>query len=90
MKAMKNIVVSLTTAVCFTGLALSFTACTEQSPFQPHDEGTSSITSALAKKSAAASQENNGRSDKAKGQYPQKAAAIHHFSRYAVGWGSFR
>ncbi len=50
MKPVKKIIKSLTTAALLTGLAISFNACTEQSPFAPAENDADTSITTLAKK----------------------------------------
>ena len=51
MKKSRNFIPSLTTAALVTGLALTFNACTEQSPLAPAENGADASITTLAKKS---------------------------------------
>ena len=62
----------MTTAVLLTGLAISFNACSEQSPLQPGDnEG--SVLATLGKK--------GGNGGGAKSNYPQKASRRSNYNK---------
>ena len=50
MKKSRNFIPSLTTAALVTGLALTFNACTEQSPLAPAENGADASITTLAKK----------------------------------------
>ncbi len=58
MKKSRNFISSLTTAALVTGLALTFNACTEQSPVAPAENGADASITTLAKRG------HRGRKDK--------------------------
>ena len=76
MNKFKNRFVSLTAGIIITGLALSFNACTEQTPLSSDDNETNVSITALAKKDGKGNGKGNGDGSDQKFDigYPQSAS----------------
>ena len=81
MKAIKNIFKSLTAVALLTGLAVSFNACTEQSPLQPSNDG---LSSTLAKRGGG-----NGGGTDGSSSYPQSGSVELFYVEGSNKLGSF-